>query len=280
MIPPAAAFFNLIRNYNPLTEVTMPALKQVFGGYGNTVLNQFKRYYKAKNAPNPVQALGDFFAQIDSELASIQDPGIVSGWVNFFKYQGPQVKNAAIKKLGSPKFLNRSFPSSINDKITPENIYSENVQPNVVTPDSPVPRMINAGMELPGYIVSNLAIAGKVLGDIFDSNIQIGLGKLGSPDQPHQGNLVADVKHLERIAGAATKFLDKAVKSFGAAANFAAQNLGFNKFGTGNKNVSSPNYRLTKSMTSQQQIQINSVGIPQTKDVNNINKLKPKPQRN
>ena len=280
MIPPASTFFNLIRNYNPLTEITMPALRQVFGSYGETVLNQFKRYYRAKNAPNPVEALGNFFAQNDNELASIQHPGIVSGWINFFKYQGPLVKNAAIKKTGTPKFLGRSFPSSINDKITPENIYSENVQTNFVTPDSPVPRMINTGMELPGYIISNLAIAGKVLGDIFDSNVQISLGKLGSPDQPHQGNLVPDVKHLERIAGAATKFLDKAVKSFGPAANFAAQNLGFNKFGTGNKNVSSPNYRLTKSMTAQQQVQINSVGIPQPKDVAGVSKFKPKPTLN
>jgi hypothetical protein len=61
MVPPSASFFTMLKNYNPITEYTMPQLKEVFGEFGDEVLEQFKQYYKAKNARNPVEKLGEFY---------------------------------------------------------------------------------------------------------------------------------------------------------------------------------------------------------------------------
>jgi hypothetical protein len=79
-IPASPSFFNLLRNYNPITKITTPQLKQAFSGYGDQVLSQFERYYKAVNSNNPIEQLGNFYAQIDKELASERgDIPIASG---------------------------------------------------------------------------------------------------------------------------------------------------------------------------------------------------------
>lgn len=277
MIPPAPSFFNLVRNYNPYTEYTMPQLREIFGEYGDEVLDQFKRYYKAKNSNNPVQKLGEFFASLDGELAGISDAGIVSGWINFFKSQSQNVKDRAISIVGSPRFLNRNFPPPLNQLVTAENIYSDNVRPAMIDPNPKIPHLISTGMDLPGYISNNLLYAGQVLGEIFNSNIAIVSSRTTKNDLPHQGNLVPDSKHPDRITAAATNFLKNAINYFGPAASFMAKNLGFNKYGVQNKNISSPNYNLNAKTAENQEIKVKATGVPDTKDVASLKRYKPAP---
>jgi len=275
MIPPSPSFFNLIRNYNPYTEETIPQLKQAFGAYGDTILNQFKRYYTAKRSSNPVENLSTFFSQIDRELASISDPGIVSGWVTFFKTQSPNVRNRTISKLGSPQFLDRNFPPPANNLITGENVYTPNVFPNIPNPNLQVPHLIHTGVDLPGYIQTNLTLANHILTEVFNSNIAPALGKLAVNTVPHMGNLVADALHPDRIMAAAPKFLQNLLQTFGSAAGFLAKNLGFNRFSVENKNVSSPNYKLDEQVAEKQIIKMASTSLPDTKDVASLRRYKP-----
>lgn len=277
MIPPAASFFTLLRNYNPYTEVTMPQLKQAFGSYGDEVLQQFKKYYKAKNSNKPVEKLGQFYKELDGQLASISDAGIVSGWINYFKTESQRVKDEAIKRIGSPQFLNRSFPSALNNLTSMDNIYTNAVKPAVIDPNPKIPHLVSTGMDLPGYIMVNLIYAGQVLGEAFNANIGIGADVAAKNTDPHQGNLVPDDKHPDRITGAAPKFIKNALSFFGAAQNFMSKNLGFNKYGVQNKNISSPNYKLDNKVSENQQIKIQGTGNPNTKDVASINKYKPRP---
>lgn len=275
MVPPTPAFQNLIRNYNPINEVTIPQMKEVFGEYGDEVLDQFKRYFKAKNAKNPVEKMGDFYKRLDRELASINDAGIVSGWINFFKTESQRVKDNAIKKIGSPQFLNRNFPPKLNHITTSENVYSNNVKPSVINPKPQVPHLISTGMDLPGYITNNLISAGQVLGEIFNSNIAAVMDSAAESTKAHLGNLVPDSKHPERIMGAAAKFTENALSFFESAANFMSKNLGFNKYGVQNKNMSAANYKLDSIQTEGQNIKTDAMGRPFTRDVASLKRFKP-----
>lgn len=275
-IPSSPAFGTLIRTLNPYSEKAIETLTAVFGSYGDEVLEQFKKYYIAKNAPDPVKSLGAFFKSLDGQLANIQDPGIVRGWLKFFDSQGPKVRNELYKQLPSPSFLGKSFPSAANGLIKPDNIYSPQVMPNVPNPSAAVSAIISTGMELPGYITTNIALASKALNDIFNSNISFGLDKFGSPDKAHMGNLVPDSKHIERIVSAAPNFVQKIISSFGNAGNFMAKTLGFNQFGVDNKNISSPNYKLNAQKAEQQKVLVGSSGAVETRDVSNVSRYKPK----
>jgi hypothetical protein len=276
MIPPSTAFFNLIRDFNPIREQTSPQITKAFGAYGNQVLLQFKRFFSAKNSDNPVENLASFFANLDKELASIDDKGIVAGWCTFFnKYQSPSVKTRTLSKLGTAQFLDKSFPSTSNHLISPQNIYSQNVAGQLPQQNSKIPNMISTGgMSLPGYIQTNLVQANHLLGEIFKGNMAPGLGKLAKSTDAHQGNLVPDAKHPERIGAAATKFVKGVVESYGKAANFMAQNLGFNGFSVQNTNVSSPNYKINTISSAGQTIRMNSFGVPETKDSASLERFK------
>jgi hypothetical protein len=275
-IPSSPSFGTLIRTFNPYSDSTIQTLRSVFGSYGDTVLNQFKSYYVAKNAPTPVQAMGAFFRTLDGQLSSVEDPGIVSGWVKFFDSQGPLVRQELYKLLPSPSFLGKSFPTAANGLVRPENIYSTQVMPNVPNPNAAISALISTGMEVPGYIATNLAIASRALLDIYNSNISFSLDKFGSPDKPHMGNLVPDSKHIERIVAAAPTFVSKVISFFGDAANYMAKNLGFNQFGVDNKNISSPNYKLEAKKAEQQSVLVTSSGSVDTRDVSNVGRYKPR----
>jgi len=275
MIPASSSFFTLLRNYNPITKFTSPQLRQAFFKYGEQVLSLFEKYYVAANSNDPVERLGNFYANLDKELSSINDPGIVSGWITHFKSESNRVKNNAIGKIGTPRFLGRSFSVNANSLISPENIYSDNVQPNIPNPKSKIPHLISTGMQLPGYITANLVTAGHVLGEIFNSNMTPCLNKLGKSDKSHQGNLVPDSKHVERITAAAPKFVQNILKSAGDAKNFMAQNLGFNKFSVQNTNVSSPNYKLNTLTSEKQVVRVAGTGLVDTKDTASLNRYKP-----
>jgi len=276
-IPPAPSFFVLLRNYNPYTETTLPQLREAFGDYGEQVLEQFKRYYKANNSNNPVERLGEHYKQIDSELAGISDPGIVSGWINFFKTESQKVRNNALSKIGSPQFLTREFPSQLNHITTMENIYSNSVKPAVIDPNPKVPHLISTGIQLPGYIMMNLIYAGQVLGELFNANIGIAADNSAKNTDPHQGNLVPDDKHPDRITAAAAKFTQNALNFFGAAASYMAKNLGFNEYGVQNKNIGIPNPILTQSTTENQRIQVDISNHPNTRDIAKVERYKPTP---
>lgn len=273
-IPASPSFFNLLRNYNPITKATTPQLKEAFSVYGDQVLTQFERYYKAVNSNNPIEQLGNFYAQIDKELASINDPGIVSGWMTQFKTESQVIKNNVVSKVGTPQFLGRSFPSTANSLISPENIYTDNVRPNVLNSKGKVPHLISTGMQLPGYITSNLLLAANVTGELFNNNMSASLGKLGASDKSHQGNLVPDSKHIDRATAAAPKFVQNIIKTYGKAGNFMAQVLGFNKFGVQNKNVSSPNYKYNTLTSDNQVVRMASTGLIDTKDTASLKKFK------
>lgn len=277
MIPPSASFFTMLKNYNPITEYTMPQLKEVFGEFGDEVLEQFKRYYKAKNARNPVDKLGEFYKSLDGQLASISDPGIVSGWISYFKTESQKVRDSAIKKIGTPQFLNRSFPSALNNLTTLDNIYTNNVRPAIIDPNPKVPHMVSTGMDLPGYIMVNLVHAGHILGEAYNSNAAIAADVASKNTDPHQGNLVPDEKHPDRITAAAPKFIKNALSFFGAAQNFMAKNLGFNKYGVQNKNISSVNYKLNEKTSQDQNIKIMGTGNPYTRDTASLNRFIPPP---
>lgn len=276
-IPPSTSFFNLVRNFNPIREQTMPQIASAFGSYGQQVLEQFKKYFTAKNSSDPIEKLATFFANLDGELASISDPGIVSGWIEFFKSQGPNVRTKALSKLGSPQFLDKSFPPSANHLITAENIFSQNVIQQTIDAAMKIPNLISTGVQLPGYIQTNIVQASHALGEIFKSNITPALGKLAKNTDPHQGNLVPDSKHPERIGAAASKFVEGVINSFGSAASYMSQVLGFNDFSVQNKNVSSPNYKLNVLSSQQQQVRMNSLGSPEFKDTANLKRFKAKP---
>lgn len=277
MIPPTPAFLTLLRNYNPITEYTMPQLKEVFGQYGDEVLEQFKKYYKARNSSNPVEKLGEFYKGLDGELASISDAGIISGWVNYFKTESQKVRDSAIKKIGSPEFLNRNFPPKLNHTMSSENVYSPNVKPNVIDPNPKVPHMVSTGMDLPGYIQNNLMLASQTLGEIFNSNIAAVADIASENIKAHMGNLVPDQLMPDRIIGAAAKFTENALSFFGSASNFMSKNLGFNKYGVQNKNMSAINYKLNALETEQQQIKTDAFGRPVTKDIASLKRFKPSP---
>lgn len=276
-IPPAPSFFVLLRNFNPYTEETLPQLKEAFGDYGDQVLEQFKRYYKANNSNNPVERLGEHYKNIDSELTGISDPGIVSGWIDFFKTESQKVRNNALSKIGSPQFLTREFPSQLNHLTSMENTYSNSVKPAVIDPNPKVPHLISTGMQLPGYITMNLIYAGQVLGELFNANIGIAADNSSKNTDPHQGNLVPDDKHPGRIAAAAAKFIQNALNFFGSAASYMAKNLGFNEYGVQNKNIGIPNPILTQTTTQGQQIQIDISNHPNTRDIANVERYKPTP---
>jgi len=275
MIPPTPEFMVLIREYNPIHKITKPDFEEVFGQYGEAVLNQFNRYFKAKNSRDPVDRLGTFYKEIDSELASINDVGIQSGWINFFKTESQRVRDNTIKKIGTPQFLNRSFPPKLNHVTSMENTYSNNVKPPVIDPKPKVPHLVSTGMDLPGYISVNLVYAGQVLGEIFNSNIAAIADTAVKNVDAHLGNLVPDQLHPQRIMAAATKFTENALGFFGGAAGFMAKNLGFNKYGIQNKNMSTVNYKIDSTHTEGQTIKSESTGQPYVRDVPKIEKYKP-----
>ncbi len=277
MIPPSASFFTMLKNYNPITEYTMPQLREAFGDFGDEVLDQFKDYYKAKNARNPVEKLGEFYQKLDKQLASISDPGIVSGWISYFKTESQKVRDSAIKKIGSPQFLNRSFPPALNNLTSMDNIYTNNVRPAIIDPNPKVPHMVSTGMDLPGYIMVNLVYAGQVLGEAFNSNVAIAADVAAKNTDPHQGNLAPDEKHPERITAAAPKFIQNALSFFGSAQSFMSKNLGFNKYGIQNKNISSVNYKLNEKTSQNQDIKVMGTGNPYTRDTASLKRFKPQP---
>jgi hypothetical protein len=250
MIPPSPTFFLLLRNYNPITEVVSPQLKQAMQGYGEEVLNLFKEHYKAKNSNTPTKSLGAFFAKLDGKLKTIKEPGIIQGWRTYYESQPPNVKSETLKLLPNPTFLGKSLPQG--KVVSVGNILSGPVTHNVNLPGSQIPtNLIDLGANVPSYITSNLTQASTIVGKLFNKNITSIMDSISKSDSNQGANLTPDTKHVERMGKVVTDFTKKMLDGMGDAATFLLQSMNYNPFGTQNSDISSPSLALEQKVEGQ-----------------------------
>jgi hypothetical protein len=250
MIQPSPTFFLLLRNYNPITEVTTPQLKQAMQEYGNDVLDLFKEHYIAKNSNTPTKSLGLFFAKLDGKLKNIKDPGIIQGWRTYYESQPTSVKSEMLKNLPSPTFLGKSFPRG--KAVSTGNIFSGPVAHNINLPGSQIPtNLIDTGANVASYITSNLTQASTIVGKLFNKNIVSIMSDISTSDTNHGGNLVPDSKHVERMGEIITDFTKKVLDTVGDANSFLLKAMNYNPFGVQNSDISSPPLNLVHKVEGQ-----------------------------
>jgi len=263
MIPPSPTFFLLLRNYNPINEVTSPQLKQAMQAYGDDVLNLFKEHYKAKNSNTPSKSLGSFFAKLDSKLKQIDDAGIIQGWRTHYDSQPSNVKSETLKLLPNPTFLGKSLPQG--KVVSMGNILSGPVAHNVNIPGSQIPtNLIDVGTNLPSYITSNLTQASTIVGKLFNKNIVNVMDNISTSDKNHGGNLTPDTKHVERMGKVVTDFTKKLLDGVGDANTFLLKSMNYNPFGVQNSDISSPSLALEQDVEGQK-IVMTPTGLDLTK---------------
>lgn len=259
MTVPTPTFYILLRNYNPISEITAPQLKQAYQSYGEDVLSLFKDHFKAKNSNKPVQALGSFFAKLDTKLKNIDDIGIVQGWREHFNAQPQTVKSETYKIIPNPVFLGKTFPKA---KIASMgNIMSGPVLPPVNSASVTAPvNLIDTGVDLPSYILANINQAANITGKLINKNISSILSDVSDSTKNHGGNLIPDTKHIERMGSVITKIVKEVVNTTGDAGSFVLKTLKYNPFGIKNNDISSPPIVLEQSIEGQTVI-LNSVGL-------------------
>jgi len=262
MTTPSSTFFILLRNYNPINEVASPQLKQIFAGYGEEVLDLFKKHFKAKNSNKPVIAMGAFFAELDGKLKNISEVGIVQGWREYFNAQPQGIKSEFYKRVPNPVFLGKTLPSL--NTFSQDNIYSGPILPyaNVEGEEAPV-NHINTGVQLPPYIKANLAQASTILGKLQNKNLQSVMEQVSVNTKNHGANLVADTKHIERMGEVITSCTKKVLDTVGDAKGFLLKAINFNPFGATNSDISSPQVILEQKIEGQRTV-LNSVGLDVT----------------
>lgn len=247
MINPSGTFYILLRNYNSLSEIISPQLKQIFSSYSSDVLDGFKAHYEALNSNNPVKNLAIFFAKLDSQLKNINDPGIVAGWRAYFKSRPDNIKSEFYKLLPNPKILGVNMPAG--NVVSFGNIMSGPVTPSLNLPgiDAPV-NLINLGVKVPAYVMSNVITASTMLGKLYNKNITGIMDSLSVSTKSHGSNLVPDSKHVERMGKVIQPFYKKIISGLGDASNFFLKSLNFNPFSVQNSDISSPNMVIQQSV--------------------------------
>ena len=247
MIPPSGTFYILLRHYNGLNEVVSPQLKQVFSSYSSNILDSFKAHHEAINSNNPVRNLAIFFAKLDSQLKNFNDPGIVAGWRSYFKSRPEKIKSEFYKLVPNPKFLGVNMPTG--NVASFGNIMSGPVAPSLNTPQNKAPvNLINMGVNVPSYIMSNVISASTMLGKLYNKNIVGVMDSVSVSTKSHGSNLVPDTKHVERMGKAVQPFYKKILNGLGDAGNYFLKNLNFNPFGVQNSDISSPNMVVQQSV--------------------------------
>lgn len=247
MINPSGTFYILLRNYNGLSEIVSPQLKQIFSSYGSNVLDGFKAHYEALNSNNPTKNLAIFFAKLDGQLKNISDPGIVAGWRAYFKSRPDKIKSEFYKLVPNPKFLGVNMPSG--NVVSFGNIMSGPVTPNVNLPGNKAPiNLINMGVKVPSYIMSNVVAASTMLGKLYNKNITGVMDSISVSTKSHGSNLVPDSKHVERMGKVVQPFYKKIIGGLGDAGNYFLKNMNFNPFGVQNSDISSPNMVVQQSV--------------------------------
>lgn len=250
MIPPSPTFFLLLRNYNPITEVVSPQLKQAMQGYGDEVLNLFKEHYKAKNSNTPTKSLGSFFAKLDSKLKVIKDPGIIQGWRTYYESQPSSVKTETLRLLPNPTFLGKVLPQG--KVVSMGNIMTGPVTHNINLPGSEIPtNFIDLGVNVSSYITSNLSQASTIVGKLFNKNIVNVMDSISISTESHSSNLTPDSKHVERMGKVVTDFTKKLLEGVGDAGEFLLKSMNYNPFGTQNSDISSPGIALEQNVEGQ-----------------------------
>jgi hypothetical protein len=259
MITTPSTFYILLRNYNPINEASSPQLKQAFSSYGQDVLDLFKKHFRAKNSNFPVRDMGLFFAELDTSLKSIKEPGIIQGWREYFNAQPQNIKSEFYKKVPNPTFLGKTLPSL--NTFSPDNVFSGPVTPFANVKGSQIPtNHVNTGAPLPTYISANLAQASSILGKLNNKNLQSIMEQVSVSTKNHGGNLVADTKHVERMGKVLTSCTKKVLDSVGDAKDFLLKAMNFNPFGVTNNDISAPQVILEQSIEGQKTV-LNSVGL-------------------
>lgn len=262
MITTSPTFYVLLRNYNPINEVVSPQLKQTFSGYGQDVLDLFKKHYKAKNSNKPVQALGAFFAELDGKLKNIKEVGIVQGWREYFNSQPQGIKGEFYKRVSNPVFLGKTLPSL--NTFSQDNLFSGPVLPcaNVEKSEAPI-NHISTGVNLPPYLKANLAQASNILGRLQNKNLASIMEQVSVSTKNHGANLVPDTKHIERMSKVITSCTKKVLDTVGDAKGFLLKAVNFNPFGVTNSDISAPQVILEQTVEGQRTV-LNSVGLDVT----------------
>lgn len=253
MMPPSPTFFLMLRNYNPITEVVSPQLKQAMQNYGEDVLSLFKEHYRAKNSNTPTKSLGAFFAKLDGKLKSIKDAGIIQGWRSYYESQPSNVKSETLKLLPSPTFLGKSLPQG--KVVSMGNIMTGPVSHNVNLPGAEIPtNLIDMGVNVSSYITSNLSQASTIVGKLFNKNVMSVMDSISVSTENHSSNLTPDSKHVERMGKVVTDFTKKLLDGVGDAGDFLLKSMNYNPFGTQNSDISSPGLALEQSVEGQKVI--------------------------
>lgn len=258
MINPSGTFYTLLRYYNSLNEIVSPELKQIFSSYSTDILDSFKAHYEALNSNNPVKNLAVFFTKLDDQLKNFNDPGIVAGWRAYFNARPEKVKSEFYKLLPSPKFLGVNMPRG--NVVSFGNIMSGPVVPNLNLQQNNVPvNLINTGVKLPSYLLSNLVAASTMLGKLNNKNLIGIMDSFSISTKSHGSNLVPDTKHVERASKIVQPFFKNIIDKLKDAGSFFFKNLNFNPFGVQNSDISVPNVVIPQNMGSYSGL-LNSVG--------------------
>lgn len=256
---PTATFYTLLRSYNPLNELIAPQIKQIFQGYGQNVLDQFKAHWEAKNSNQPVKNLASFFAKLDGQLKSVSDTGIVEGWRRYFNSQPPSVKTETLKLLRKPVFLGVKLPNL--GPVDPKNLVQSSTTPFFNVPgksQAPV-NYTNIGVRLNPTIEANIASALKLLGTINNKNITPVIGSVSKSTEAHGTNLVPDSEHPKRVGKIITSYTKKLQEIAGDAAGFLMKSFNYNPYGVQNSDISSPPIAF-EQIVEGQRVVVNGAG--------------------
>lgn len=257
---PTATFYTLLRNYNPINELIAPQLKQIFSGYGQNVLNQFKAHWEARNSNTPVKNLAIFFSRLDGQLKSVSDPGIVEGWRSYFNSQPPSVKTETLKLLPKPVFLGVKLPNL--GPADPKNLVQSSTTPffNVPGKSKAPVNYTNIGVRLNPTLEANIASALKLLGTINNKNITPVIGSVSKSTEAHGTNLVPDSEHPKRVGKIITSYTKKLQEFVGDASGYLMKAINFNPFGVQNSDISSPPIAF-EQMVEGQKVVVNGAGV-------------------
>jgi hypothetical protein len=259
MLQPSSSFYIMLRNYNPITEITSPQLRQIFSSYDSTTLSTFKDHWNALHSNDPVKNLGYFFAKLDSTLSQISDPGIVQGWRSEYNKQPDSVKSQFLTLKPKPTFLGKSFARG--GIVDQRNIASGPVIPFLnLQEDSQLPiNYVNTSIELPTSLQSNLAALSTILGKLVNKNISSIQSTTSTSDKAHGSNLVPDSKFVERMGQVVAPFMEKVFAAAGDAGSFLLKTINFNPFGIQNADISAPNLAFQQSVEGQS-LAVNAIG--------------------
>jgi hypothetical protein len=124
--------------------------------------------------------------------------------------------------------------------------------------------LINMGVKVPSYILSNLTVASTMLGKLQNKNIIGVMDSLSVNTKSHGSNLVPDSKHVERMGKVVQPFYKKIISGLSDAGGFFLKSMNFNPFGVQNSDISSPNMAIQQSVGNSSSV-LNAVGQDITK---------------